>query len=376
MSSSSCYDLSIERIDYIFDAFDYVAVSFSGGKDSTVCLNLCLEVAKKKKRLPLHVYTFDEEAIPPQTVEYMERVSQNPDIEFKWYCVPIVHRNACSRKHPYWNPWDPEKKHLWVRDLPEGAITDFKGFRRTGLDKLGPQMFPPSLGTVAIVMGIRTQESLSRHVGVASKSGFGAFLSPFEGSKNITKAYPVYDWRSEDVWLAPNFYGWDYNEAYDVMQKLGVPLLLQRCAPPFGEQPIRDLGTFKTCWPELWSKMTTRVHGAATAARYAKTELYGTTPQSATLPPGLTWEKWTLDLLSKLAPKARAEAAKAIKTCIRIHRGRSDKPIPDAIPDKQSGYCWRFLILAAHIGGNKFGRISYRMNKLALAELLKTKASS
>jgi len=384
--NESCYDLSIKRIEYLFDTFDYVTVSFSGGKDSTVCLNLCLEVARKKNRLPLNVYTFDEECIPPETVEYMDRISDNPDIDFKWYCVPIVHRNACSRKHPYWNPWDSDKKDIWVRELPAKAITDFDGFERVGLDQLGMNMFPPTLGTVALVMGIRSQESITRHRMVAVKHGFGAFMSPFmtssrvpgtlsqrsRTSKNITKAYPAYDWQTEDVWVAPKLYGWDYNHAYDVMQKAGIPLASQRCAPPFGEQPIRGLHQFKTCWPELWSKMTARVPGAATAARYARTELYGNqAAYTAPLPEGMTWEQWTLYLLSKLEPKSRSEASNAIFQCIKMHRKRSKNAMPDSVPDKLSGFCWRFLIVAAKVGGNKFDRITQQMANLALTERAK-----
>ena len=41
----SVLDLAYERLNSVFDHFDTVSVSFSGGKDSTVCLNLTLEVA-------------------------------------------------------------------------------------------------------------------------------------------------------------------------------------------------------------------------------------------------------------------------------------------------------------------------------------------
>jgi predicted phosphoadenosine phosphosulfate sulfurtransferase len=53
-------------------------VSFSGGKDSTAVLNTALVVAKELGRLPLDVVFFDEEAIHPPTIEYVERVRQAP----------------------------------------------------------------------------------------------------------------------------------------------------------------------------------------------------------------------------------------------------------------------------------------------------------
>ena len=42
------YDLAIKRINRTYDIFDNVVVMFSGGKDSTVCLNLALQVAKER----------------------------------------------------------------------------------------------------------------------------------------------------------------------------------------------------------------------------------------------------------------------------------------------------------------------------------------
>ena len=65
------WDTSLERIRSIYDSFDKVIVSFSGGKDSTAVLHCALEVAKEKNQLPLDVVFFDEEAIHPPTIEYV-----------------------------------------------------------------------------------------------------------------------------------------------------------------------------------------------------------------------------------------------------------------------------------------------------------------
>jgi predicted phosphoadenosine phosphosulfate sulfurtransferase len=60
--NKTVYEMALERIEYIFDEFENVSVNFSGGKDSTVTLNLALTVAEKKGRLPLKVMFIDQEA--------------------------------------------------------------------------------------------------------------------------------------------------------------------------------------------------------------------------------------------------------------------------------------------------------------------------
>lgn len=366
-----CMSLTLERMEYLFDTFDQVWVSFSGGKDSTACLNTALQVATDKKRLPLNVFTFDEEAIPPETVDYQQRVSDRDDINFLWYCVPIEHRNACSMKQPYWYPWAPEDKHLWTRDLPPTAITELLVNKRCGIPDQVGKVFDHRKGTVANVMGIRTQESMTRYRHIATKTGDRAWIMPPSKFKFVQNCYPIYDWATEDVWLAPDVMGWDYNRAYETMTLAGIPLSMQRVCPPYGEQPIRGLWRFKSCWPELWAKMVDRVHGAATAARYANTDLYGCGVKDEDLPEGMTWRELTIITLQKLDARSRKEAAHAIKGCVGIHNRRSSQPIPDDEPDPQSGFCWKTLYMAAKVGGNKFGRQSQKMTTKALLVRMK-----
>lgn len=43
------YDLAQERLRVIFQNFDNIYISFSGGKDSGVLLNLCIDYIRKHK---------------------------------------------------------------------------------------------------------------------------------------------------------------------------------------------------------------------------------------------------------------------------------------------------------------------------------------
>lgn len=352
--AANVYDLAIERIEHCFDDYDTVAVSFSGGKDSTVCLQLALEVARSRKR-KLEVFHFDEEAIPPETVEYCERVAAQPDIAFRWLCAPIRHRNAASTRSPWWNPWAMEDKAKWTREFPPQGIYD-EALRDKSMPDCDPILYPPSRGRVCLIVGIRTQESLNRYMAIAgNKTGHRAYLS-HSSAKWITKAYPIYDWTHEDVWLAPELHGWDYNRAYDVMAKAGVSIANQRCAPPYGEQPLERLWTYQVCWPELWAKMCYRVPGAATAARYARTILYGYGAMDDVKHPDTSWKDFILNKMANFNAKDRQTCATLIKSLIEYHEQRSSLPLPDANADPDSGLCWQDIAKVAIRGDLKGGR--------------------
>ena len=49
--NKTVYEESLDRIRFVFDEFPNVVVCFSGGKDSTVCLELSLIVAAFKSSL-------------------------------------------------------------------------------------------------------------------------------------------------------------------------------------------------------------------------------------------------------------------------------------------------------------------------------------
>ena len=163
-SDKNVYELSIERIKYLYSKFDNVIISFSGGKDSMAILELTIQVARELNRLPVKTIFFDEEAISYETEKYVRETAQRKgEVDFYWFCLPIKSNNACSTKNPYWYPWSKFEKDKWVRPLPKEAITDI-GIdlysNEYSLSDITRLLFPKEIyGTVGLILGIRAEES-------------------------------------------------------------------------------------------------------------------------------------------------------------------------------------------------------------------------
>lgn len=58
--TKNVYDLAQERLRMIFNEFDNVYISFSGGKDSGVLLNLCIDYIRRNNlNIRLGVFHMD-----------------------------------------------------------------------------------------------------------------------------------------------------------------------------------------------------------------------------------------------------------------------------------------------------------------------------
>lgn len=361
------YEAAHERVRHAYELFDTIAVSFSGGKDSTACLNITLNVARELGKLPLEVVFYDEEAIPYQTEEYVRRVAENPDIHLRWFCLPVKHRNACSRSSPWWSPWDLACPHLWVRSLPQEAIQQLDGFETGGeprdrltIPESNGLLFPPErYGTVGLIMGIRAQESVIRAQAVSNRlqDNYIVLYDDETDKKNLWKVYPIYDWRIEDVWTAPAKYGWDYNEAYDVMEQAGMSIHQQRCSPAYGEEPMQGFDRYKTCFPEIWDRMSLRVPGANAALLYAKTELWGY-KEKLQKPEDQSWQQFIANAIEKFPEADRELVAEQVGWLIDNHYRKTLDPILSYVPHPLTGVCWERIANIATRGDFKGRRTS------------------
>lgn len=333
------FTAAVQRIEAIFDSFERVYVSFSGGKDSGCLVQLALEVARKKKRLPLDVLHIDLEAWYTHTADFVARIMMNPEVRPHWICLPLHLRNSVSQAQPHWLCWEPEARHAWIREMPSyaGVINDEKFFPwfRRGMEF---EEFVPLFGrqfshgkSCACLVGIRSDESLNRFRTIKSwtkqrwnKQGW----TTVSGS-GLVNAYPIYDWKAEDIWTAHGRMRWDYNRIYDLMHMAGLSLPQMRLCQPFGDDQRKSLWLFKILEPETWARLVGRVQGANFGNRHVAKSGNVLGNYHITLPCGHTWQSYCDFLLSTM-PEGTAEHYRGkIRIFIRWWRKHGFPVIPE-----------------------------------------------
>ena len=104
-------EASRKRVEKVFDDFEKIYISFSGGKDSSVMTHLVMEEAKKRNK-KVGLLIIDLEAQYKDTIIHIENmVNEYWDyIDLHWVCIPMLLRNAVSQFEPRWICWDEDKK--------------------------------------------------------------------------------------------------------------------------------------------------------------------------------------------------------------------------------------------------------------------------
>lgn len=334
---------SQKRIDFVFNNFEKVYLSFSAGKDSTVMLHLAMDEAKKRGQ-KIGLLIVDLEGQYKLTIDHIYScIEEYKDyIDLYWVCLPIHLRNAVSVYEPFWKCWDSDKKNDWIRELPKDSINDplFFPFFKDGMEF---EEFVPEFGewysqgkTTACLVGIRTDESLNRFRTIASKSKqtFGNKQYTTKVTENVYNVYPIYDWRTEDVWIyhAKNK-DKRYNELYELMHKAGLTISQQRICQPYGDDQRRGLWLFHLIEPETWAKVVARVNGANSGALYINESGSITGYHKIQKPDNHTWESFAMLFLNSIPEVTKEHYLNKIFTFCKWWSVRGyENGIPDEAP--------------------------------------------
>lgn len=213
------------RIRRSYDEFDFVSLSYSGGKDSLATLLLMREVQLEDGHPEkLHLLFLDEEVIHQDVINYVHAFVGQPWVDMHWWATPLLsHKFVLGRISNYiqWDPArDPSKGGVgWVRTKPPYAYTEVEladqiaAWQRVQGEVVVPGVVPPlsqyaasevesmvHKGRYMQLCGMRCSESLLRYAMVSS-----AGLKPSEcwiGMPTLGRVYlgkPIYDWSENDV---------------------------------------------------------------------------------------------------------------------------------------------------------------------------------
>jgi predicted phosphoadenosine phosphosulfate sulfurtransferase len=337
-------EASIERVNWTFDNFEKVYLSFSAGKDSTVMLHIVAKEAKKRG-VKIGLLLVDLEGQYKMTIDHaIEMIELYKDVlEVYWIALPISLRNAVSVYEPQWICFDKDRKNDWIREAPEFAITDesYFDFFAKGMEF---EDFVPKFGewfsegkSTACLVGIRTDESLNRWRTIASKTKTTKDDKQYttKVTDSVHNVYPVYDWKTEDIWVYHVKNAGDrYNELYEFMNKAGLSIHQQRICQPYGDDQRRGLWLFHLIEPNTWAKIVARVSGANSGSLYVQDSGNINGYNKITLPPNHTWESFSRMLIESMPPQTKVHYEVKIATFIKWW---SERGYPEGIPDEADG---------------------------------------
>jgi len=328
-----------DRIAWAFDKFERLYISFSAGKDSTVLLHLVMAEAKKRNR-KIGCFFLDWECQISYTIEFAKQMFEEYGdwIDPYWVALPIKTWNACSQFEPEWTAWDNGKRDLWVRQPDPSSITDMAAFPFY-YEGMPFEEFVPQFGkwyaqgkTCGCLVGIRADESLNRFRTVAmAKEKLDGHAWTTNVVDDVWNVYPIYDWKTDDIWTYFGRQSLPYNKLYDRMYQAGMKVSQMRICEPFGDEARKGLWLYQAVDPAMWAKVVLRVAGANTGAVYCKEKGAVLGNHHISLPDGHSYETFALHLLFTM-PKKTSEHYKN-KLTVYL-KWWSRRGYEEGIPDK------------------------------------------
>lgn len=252
-----------KRIEHIYQIFDEVYISFSGGKDSLAVLELASQVVKSMggKDSDIKVLFMDEELIPDEVLDFVQAIYLSGRFDMKYYCLQMVAHKMVLGKKEIILQWDASRPH--IRPMPPYAISD----PTTVYDQYTTGLLTTEykIGKICKMLGLRAAESLHRLNGIKSVK----HNTHIAGSINnhIWTGRPIYDWLERDVFKFFYDYNIKYNPTYDSQMFNSQPL---RVSSTISVMAANQYDKIRTLYPLYFDQVCTLFPDLLLHMRYAK----------------------------------------------------------------------------------------------------------
>lgn len=260
------------RIRNVFANGCKIYLSFSSGKDSLCMANLVYEMILSGELDPkqLTVTFIDEEGLYPSMVDAAYRWRRNflsVGAKFLWFCLPFKQVSVIDHlsSSESWITWEPGKEDVWMRKPPDFAIMYSPYLHYAG--EMNYQTFCSKAFSDGIqLVGLRTAESLTRFKCIAN--------TKMERITRGGKFYPIYDWKTADVWLYLRDQRIEVPEVYLQMYQVGVNRNQLRVSQFFSVDTVPVLVHLGEYDPSLMERVLRREPNAYLAMLYWDSEMF------------------------------------------------------------------------------------------------------
>ena len=276
-------DATRKRIEWIFDNFDNIVVSISGGKDSTVLAYMTLQEAHKRNR-KVGIFFLDEEVVYQSTIDQVRYIMNlYPENTIKlWYQLEFNLTNATSIDETQFKVWDHEKQDVWLRPKEEDSIKQptWNVNKQTIANKKKGFGFYDALDNfqltyenTAYLIGLRASESLNRWRAVIKNPGIPNIYWSTKRPQGNFQMYPLYDWNFQDIWKFLYENNIRYSKIYDYQYKKGLGMKDMRVSSLIHERAFKSLVELPEFEPQTYDKLMARTKGIQVGNIYGKDDL-------------------------------------------------------------------------------------------------------
>ena len=283
INNETVVDAARRRISFIFDNFEDIKVSISGGKDSTVLAHLMLEEAARRER-KIGLFFLDEEVVYQSSIDQVTYLIEGLNPEWAhplWLQVEFNLTNSTSVEERHLVAWEAGNHKAWMRPKKSYAIkappwdtkTQKIENKQIGLGFYAVIVnFENCYEGAAFVVGLRGEEAPNRWRAV-SKNPITINDQPvYWGTKKEANfsLYPLYDWTFGDIWRYIYENKLRYSEIYDYQFRKGIPINEMRVSSLIHERAFKSIVELPEFEPKTYNKLQKRIKGIAFAQETGK----------------------------------------------------------------------------------------------------------